>query len=330
MPGVSIIMPVKNQENFIEAALRSVIDQDFRDLEIIVINDGSTDGTANKLSSFQCDERLQIVELPESRGIVTALNVGLEAATGDFVARMDGDDVMHPARIRKQYEFARSNPDVDLCGCCVTCFCEAGKLSQGVHTFQKWHNSLLTDVEMHQNIYVDSPMVHPTFFGTRSFFLRMGGYQDNGFAEDYDFIFRSVFSGAKLAKLPERLLGWRDHPNRETRINPNLKKDRLFKQKARFFRKFDPLANQPIYLFGIGRFGKALLDALAEVGLTVQGVVDPSGKRLTSGVRGIPAFGLDAKLPEDTVLINALSISGRLTSAAQAFLNSKIVLDWVL
>ncbi len=330
MPGVSVIMPVKNQEDYIEAALQSVIDQEFNDIEIIVVNDGSTDGTSKKLRSFQHDNRLLIIELPKSRGIVTALNIGLEAATGKFVARMDGDDVMHPARVRKQVDFMHSHANVDLCGCCVTCFCDAGKLSQGVHTFQKWHNSLLTDVEMRRNIYVDSPLVHPTFFGTRSFFLRMGGYQDNGFAEDYDFIFRSVFSGAKLAKLPEKLLHWRDHPNREIRTNPNLKKDRLFRQKARFFREFDPLANRPLYLFGIWRYGKSLLDALLEEGLQINGVVDPSGKRIASGVRGLHAFDMSVELPEHSIVINALPISGTPLPEAATFLADKTVLNWVL
>lgn len=330
MPQVSVIMPVKNQENFIEAALRSVIGQDFNDIEIIVVNDGSTDGTSKKLCSFQHDDRLQIIELPKSRGIVTALNIGLAAATGDFIARMDGDDIMHPARIRKQYEFSRSNPDVDLCGCCVTCFTDAGPISRGVSNFQKWHNSLLTGAEMRRNIYVDSPMVHPTFFGTRSFFRRMGGYQDTGFAEDYDFIFRSIFSGAKLAKLPENLLRWRDHPNREIRTNPNLKKDRLFRQKARFFREFDPLANRPLYLFGIWRYGKSLLDALLEEGLQINGVVDPSGKRIDSGVRGLPVFDMSVALPETSVIINALPISGYPVPEASAFLADKTVLNWVL
>jgi len=330
MPGVSVIMPVKNQEDYIEVALHSVMDQGFNDMEVIVVNDGSTDDTARKLCSLQHDDRLQIIELPKSQGIVTALNIGLNAATGDFVARMDGDDLMHPARIRKQFGFMHSHPDVDLCGCCVTCFCDAGNISQGVHSFQKWHNSLLTDVDMRRNIYVDSPMVHPTFFGSRSFFRRMGGYQDTGFAEDYDFIFRSFVSGAKLAKLPERLLQWRDHPNREIRTNPNLKKDRLFRQKARFFREFDPLANRPLYLFGIWRYGKSLLDALLEEGLQINGVVDPSGKRLASGVRGLRAFDMSVELPEHSVIINALPISGSPLPEAAAFLADKTVLNWVL
>ncbi len=330
MPGVSVIMPVKNQEDYIEVALQSVIDQEFNDIEIIVVNDGSTDCTANKLSSFLHDDRLQIVELPESRGIVTALNTGLAAATGDFVARMDGDDIMHPARIRKQYEFSRSNPDVDLCGCCVTCFTDSGPVSQGVHNFQEWHNSLLTSAEMRRNIYVDSPMVHPTFFAARSFFRRMCGYQDTGFAEDYDFIFRSIFSCAKLSKLPEKLLLWRDHPNREIRTNPDLKKDRLFRQKAHFFMKFDPLANRPLYLFGIWRYGKSILDALLGEGLQIRGVVDPSEKRLASGVRGLPVFDMSVALPKTSVIINALPISGHPVPEASAFLADKTVLNWVL
>ncbi len=330
MPAVSVILPVKNQGKYIEAALRSVVEQEFKDMEIIVINDGSTDNTGKIIRDFQSDKRVRIIELPESQGIVAALNAGLKTASGNYIARMDGDDIMHPKRIGKQYDFMESHPRVDLCGCAVTCFSDSGTISPGVRYFQEWHNALLTEDNMRQNIYVDSPMVHPTFFGTRSFFKRLGGYRDTGFAEDYDLIFRAVFSGAKLAKLPERLLDWRDHPDRETRTNPNLKKDRLFRQKARFFREFDPMANQPLYLFGIWRYGKSLLDALHEEGLTVEGVIDPSGKRLASGVRGLPAFDLTMKLPENAVLINALPISGSPIPEARTFLADKTVLNWVL
>ncbi len=330
MPAVSVIMPVKNQEKYIEVALRSVVDQKFEDMEIIVINDGSTDKTAQKLKGFQKDNRIHIIDLQQSQGIVTALNIGLKATTGQFIARMDGDDAMHPERIQKQVEFMQSHAGVDLCGCCVTCFNDADALSQGVRKFQEWHNSLLTGEEMRRDMYVDSPMVHPTFFGSRAFFQQLGGYRDTGFAEDYDLIFRAIFSGAKLKKLPERLLKWRDHPHREIRTNPNLKKDRLFRQKARFFRKFDPMANQPLYLFGIWRYGKSLLDALHEEGVNLRGVIDPSGKRLKSGVRGLPAFDLTMKLPKNAVIINALPLSGSPIPEAAAFLADKTVLNWVL
>ncbi|NOZ12653.1 MAG: glycosyltransferase [Acidobacteria bacterium] len=330
MPAVSVILPVKNQEKFIEGALYSIVKQTFTDMEIIVINDGSSDNTGEIIRKFQNDKRIQVIELPQSSGIVTALNTGLNSATGKYIARMDGDDIMHPERIRKQFDFMESHCNISLCGCCVTCFNSAAPLSTGVRNFQNWHNSLLTHEAMRQNIYVDSPMVHPTFMGTRSFFQKMGGYRDTGFAEDYDFIFRAVFYGAKLAKLPEILLNWRDHPRREIRTNPNLKKDRLFRQKARFFRKFDPLSKQPLFLFGVGRFGKALLDALQEEGLEIRGVIDPSGKRLNSGIRGLPVSSLNATFPQNAVIINALSILGTTSSAARNFLKNKKVLHWTL
>ncbi len=330
MPAVSVILPVKNQEKYLDAALRSAVEQNFKDMEIIVINDGSSDSTGEIIRKFQNDKRIRIIELPQPSGIVTALNSGLDTATGKYIARMDGDDIMHPARILKQFEFMESHPDVHLCGCRVICFSDTGSISPGVRNFQNWHNSLLTHEAMRRNLYVDSPIVHPTFMGTRSFFQEMGGYRDTGFAEDYDFIFRAIFSGAKLAKVPEILLQWRDHRSREIRTNPNLKKDRLFRQKAHFFRKFDPLSKKTLFLFGVGRFGKALLDALQKEKLHISGVIDPSGKRLNSGIRGIPVFDLNAKLPENSVLIHALSIFGISSPKALAFLKDKTVLNWVL
>ncbi len=330
MPKVSIILPVKNQEKYIEEALISVFEQSVTDFELIVINDGSNDATEKKIHNFRTDSRLRLIDLPKSRGIVNALNIGLNAAKGEYIARMDGDDIMSPDRIEKQLKFMESKPDIDLCGSAVTCFTDSGKLSPGVRRFQKWNNAILTAGDIRRNLYVDSPMVHPTFFGTHSFFQQMNGYRDTGFAEDYDFIFRAFFSGAKLAKLPEKLLKWRDHPKRETRTNPNLKKDILFRQKAQFFKEFDPFSRNPLYLFGIGRFCKALLDALIETGLTVRGVIDPTGKRLASGIRGIPALALGTKLPETAVLINALSLFGNPTPEAQAFLEGKTILNWVL
>src|SRR6266540_4812162 len=109
-PKVSIIMPVYNGELYLKEAIDSIFKQSFTDYEFIVIDDGSTDRSAEIIGNYH-DPRLQVITLPKNRGLSVALNVGLEVANGMYIARMDCDDLSHPARLEKEVKFLDEHPD---------------------------------------------------------------------------------------------------------------------------------------------------------------------------------------------------------------------------
>lgn len=117
-PKVTVLVPVFNRERFIDEAIRSVVEQDFADFELLLVDDGSTDGTAAVLESWKRrDSRIVVVTSAANQGIPAALNLGLAHARGDYVARLDSDDLMKPRRLAAQVAVLGARPDVALVSC---------------------------------------------------------------------------------------------------------------------------------------------------------------------------------------------------------------------
>ncbi len=115
-PSVSVLMPIYNAELTLAEAVESILAQTFTDFELIVVDDGSTDGSLQMLQKFaHRDTRIRIISRPNT-GIAGALNEAMDAARGEFLARMDADDISLPARFEKQVAFLQEHPDVVLLG----------------------------------------------------------------------------------------------------------------------------------------------------------------------------------------------------------------------
>src|SRR4026207_76576 len=114
-PRVTVLMPVYNGADYLRQGIDSILRQTCRDFELLVVNDGSTDSSREVLRGYG-DPRLIVVENERNLGLVTSLNRGLELARGEFVARMDQDDLALPRRLDKQINFLRKNARVGLCG----------------------------------------------------------------------------------------------------------------------------------------------------------------------------------------------------------------------
>jgi len=112
-PLVSVLLPVFNGESLIRGAIDSILAQTFRDFELIVVDDGSTDGTAAVLSEYR-DPRVILLRHERNRGLIAALNTGLAVARGDYVARHDADDLSVPERLQLQSDFLNANEDVSV------------------------------------------------------------------------------------------------------------------------------------------------------------------------------------------------------------------------
>lgn len=115
MPLVSVLLPVFNAERFLEKAVRSLLDQSFRDFEIVAIDDGSTDGSVGVLRGFG-DARIRIESNGRNLGLIETLNRGIDLCRGEFIARMDADDIAATARIEKQFAYLQANPSCILVG----------------------------------------------------------------------------------------------------------------------------------------------------------------------------------------------------------------------
>lgn len=116
-PRISVIMPAYNAQNFIRKSIESILNQTLTDLEFIIINDGSSDSTLEIIQEYQRnDSRIKILN-QENRGIVKSLNRGIMHSKGDYIARMDADDICWPERLEKQLQYLKENPKIDLISC---------------------------------------------------------------------------------------------------------------------------------------------------------------------------------------------------------------------
>ena len=202
-PLVSVLLPVRDGERFVREALASVLGQTLEALEVVVVDDGSTDGTRAILESFD-DERLCIVPQPRL-GLVAALNRAAREAGGNHLTRMDADDVSLPDRVERQAAFLDAHPRVGLVVCGVTAIDEGGRHLRTVVLPPD-------DASLRRRLLLRNPFTHGAVTVRREAFERAGGYRaDYGSNEDYD-LWRRIARDWELAALPEVLYLYREHP----------------------------------------------------------------------------------------------------------------------
>jgi glycosyltransferase involved in cell wall biosynthesis len=198
------MMAVYNERPYLEKAVRSILDQTLDDFELIIVNDGSTDGSKQVLESLaERDDRVRLVH-QENQGLITSLNRGLHLACGTYIARMDGDDVSHPERFERQAEFLRAHPGVGGIGTAIEFINAEGQVGEKL--------LLPTDPEVIAwKLLFNNYLCHPTMMVRRSLLSELGGYvQWARLAEDYEIWTRAV-QKSRLANLSDVLLRRRHH-----------------------------------------------------------------------------------------------------------------------
>jgi glycosyltransferase involved in cell wall biosynthesis len=182
-------------------AIRSIQEQSCVDWELLLLDDGSTDKTL-ALAKAIADPRIKLIYDEGHVGLIARLNQAVNVASGEYFARMDGDDIAYPARLERQVEYLIRHPDVDLIGAGALIFGRNG------HVIGK-RNGPLTHAEICARYWAGFPIMHPTFCGRRNWFKRFG-YKEKTFrAEDQDLLLRS-FRYSRFSNVPEILLGYRE------------------------------------------------------------------------------------------------------------------------
>ena len=207
-PLLSVIMPVYNAEKFLSDAMKSVLGQSFYNLELIIINDGSTDKSELVIQSFS-DERIRYFKNEENSGIVYSRNRGLKLAKGDFIGMVDADDIVYPEKFEKQIEFLKQNPDYGFVGSWARFIDEKGKKIPG-----GWKLKALPEkipaIMLFKNYFLQSAVVYQKDCIEDFSFT-------NGFeiGEDY-LIWYQMLKKYKAWNLPEYLVDYRMHQHNIT------------------------------------------------------------------------------------------------------------------
>ncbi|MCG8525500.1 MAG: glycosyltransferase [Opitutales bacterium] len=198
-PLVSVIMPVYNGRKYLSEAVSSILSQSLPHFELIVVDDGSSDDSSSIVEGFR-DERIRLIRNSENRGVAFSLNRAIETSRGEFIARMDSDDVAYTHRLERQVEFLKKHHDVGICGSSVRQF--GGK--RGIFPYPE------TDGLIRAHHLFNPSFAHPAVCWRKSLFIEKGlKYQeDPPTAEDYQ-LWVELSDHTKMANLREPLLNYR-------------------------------------------------------------------------------------------------------------------------
>lgn len=287
---VSVVMPVHNAEATVFQTLEGLRAQTFQNLEIVVVNDGSTDGT---LGILRDQTGIKLLDRSH-RGIVPALNDGLAAASGEYVARMDADDLCHLGRIEKQAAFLDAFPSLGMVGCRVG-FGGDREKQAGYAAYVDWINELIDPGDIALNRFVESPFAHPSVMFRRELFEQFGAYRDGPFPEDYELWLRWMANGVKAGKVDEELLVWNDPPDRLSRTAPRYSIEAFYETKAKYLFQWLEQNNPhhpKLIVWGAGRVTRKRTAILEQYGIRITQYVDIKKRQLNCGTPVILPSGI--------------------------------------
>jgi hypothetical protein len=301
-------MPVRDAMPYLDEAVSSVLDQDLDDLELVAVDDGSTDGSADRLRELgRRDARVRVLSSP-GRGIVPALNLAVREARAALVARMDADDVCLPGRLALQARRLESGAGPDVLGC-------GGELlsrepAPGLEAYLGWVASLTGPGAVRRGCLIESPLIHSAVMTRRDLLLAspyrsvdeaalapgVPEHDGSTWPEDYDLWLRLLRQGVRIENLPVPLVRVRWHPGKSTRAGgftiaamARLKLHHLLRTA---------LARRPaVVVQGAGRHGKMWARMLRGCGIEVRALLDVAARRLGRRIDGVSVRPVDA-LPQ--------------------------------
>jgi glycosyltransferase involved in cell wall biosynthesis len=289
-PLVSVVMPCFNAGKTVDEAIESVLSGELADLELVAVDDGSQDDTPERLDLWAARDRRVRPITSAHLGIIGALNLGWRSAGGGLIARMDADDISHAGRLAAQVSLLNSRPDVAAVSCLVRGLPLATGAG-GFHAYLEWLNRLVTPDEIAREIFVESPLVHPSAMIRRVWLDRMDGYQEHGWPEDYDLWLRMHLAGARFAKVRRVLFSWRERPERLTRTDSRYSVRNFLRAKAQYL-VTGPLADRDaVLIWGAGQMGRRLSKHLLERGAPIAAFIDIDPAKIGRTKRGRPVVG---------------------------------------
>lgn len=200
-PRVTVLMPVYNAEPFLREAIDSILAQSFRPFEFLIIDDGSTDSSAEIVSSYR-DPRIRLVRNQKNLGITATLNKGIALASCELIARMDADDISHPQRLQKQFGYMKRNPACALLSTWARVISEDKKFIR----LERYRSNFY-----YYNLTFECWMYHPTVMFRKSVVEQVGMYS-MPYSEDYDLFWR-ISTRFPIANLAEPLVDYRISPS---------------------------------------------------------------------------------------------------------------------
>lgn len=306
---VTILLPFFKAGAEFDRAVESIAQQTFQHWQLLLIsNNGNPEGLGIAEKWVGKDPRIKLLQ-EQKQGIAHALNAGLAHCQSPFIARMDADDISHPERLSKQFDFLENNPQIDVV-CSQTIFKTDIPGSEGFSIFVDWQNSIISPEEHFLYRFIESPIAHPTIMFRKELIEKFGPYSTRSVPEDYELWLRWMDQGVRFYKIPEPLLTWNDHSGRLTRTHENYSREAFFQVKCEYLSKWikrNVPSGKKIVVCGSSRIGRKRAALLQELGVEIFGFTDVKKRpnRQVNFIR-IP----EITQPEPWFLINFIARRG--------------------
>jgi glycosyltransferase involved in cell wall biosynthesis len=282
-PQFSVLIPTKDAGNTLEEAIQSIQRQSMSDWEMILVDDHSTDHSPELMKqAAEQDKRIRVTQNP-GNGIVDALNWGLQQVQSNWVVRMDSDDISLPPRLEHTLQWIHKFPDTQVFSCLVEGF---PAVTDGMAAYLSWLNELTSPDHIARDIYVESPIAHPSAIVSTQAMRSIGGYRDGDFPEDYDLWLRLHQAGCLFRKVPEVLFQWRESPQRLSRTDARYRLEAFRGLKAQHLVNEHLTHGRTVQIWGAGAEGKKWAKLLQSLHIHVERFFDIDPKKVGGRVGG--------------------------------------------
>ena len=275
-PEVSVILPFFNADSTLERAIESIASQSLERFECILINNNSSDKSAEIAHSHLAKDKRFILIHEKRQGVMFASNSGSERARGKYIARMDSDDWAYPERLKLQAEFLEENPDYGVVSGLVEHIGHSENTA-GMARYVDWVNTVQSYEEILNSRFIESPIPNPSAMWRKELAEKYGMYKKGDFPEDYEMWLRWLSNGVKIRKLDEYVLKWHDSDNRLTRTQSIYSDSSFYRIKTKYLvdwleknNPFHPLVS----IWGASRISRRRARLLKPYGIEIRSYID--------------------------------------------------------
>lgn len=272
-PLVSIVMPFKNTASFLDECFSSIRNQSYINWELLAVNDHSTDDSLEIANRYaQQDERIQIFT-NDGAGIIAALQKAYQKSSGDFITRMDSDDLMTQNKLSVMVKQLLQSGKGNIAHGLVKYFSE-DELGDGFRKYETWLNGLSKEGTNFNEIYKECVIVSPCWMVYRSDFDECSGFNSTIYPEDYDLAFRFYAAGLKCIPSQDVLHHWRDYSTRTSRTHKHYAFNVFLDIKVYYFLKLNYNSEKNLVVWGAGKKGKLVAELLMKNNIPFSWICD--------------------------------------------------------
>jgi len=266
LPKVSILIPAFNEEAFIADCLISIVNQSYFSWEAIVVDDHSTDATFEIINGFQRKDKRFLGVKNKGKGIISALKTAYGLSSGEYITRMDADDLMRTNKIEVLLSGLLAKGDRHVAVGGVHYFAEE-KLKSGFKTYQNWLNQHTEKGTNFNDILKECVIPSPCWMLSRKDLDSINAFEENRYPEDYDLVFRMYAKGFQVVPTEELIHEWRDYETRTSKTSENYKDYTFTEIKWHYFEKLHHQKDKQLLVLGTGYRGKKLAKHLLKQGV---------------------------------------------------------------